>query len=255
LLDELRFAGAPVVVTGAGSGIGAAACEVFAELGASIVLVGRKIAWLERTAASLARYNVETLCLAADVTDEHAVNDVRDTVQARFGRCRALVNNAGNAHRTKLAELESAKWHELIAVNLHSVFYMTRAFLPLLEAADGHGAIVNVASIFGIMAQPEMPTYSAAKGAVIALSRQLAADYGRRGVRINSINPGPILTERTAAGYADGRRDMRPTAEAVLLGRFGEPREIGNMIAFLASDAASYVHGATIVVDGGRTIR
>ncbi len=243
------------MVTGAGSGIGRAACEVFAELGASLVLVGRTPERLAETAAILEPYGVETMCIAADASSEDDVARVRDAVAARFGRCRALVNNAGNSHRTPLGELDAATWHTWIDVNLTSVFVMTRAFLPLLEAAGGHGAVVNVASIFGLMGQPGMPIYSAAKGGVIALSRQLAVDYGPRGVRVNSVNPGPIGTDKMKSNYADGTRDIAPVTDAVVLKRLGEPREVGNMIAFLASDAASYVHGATIVIDGGRTIR
>lgn len=254
MLQELRFDGEPVVITGAGSGIGRAAAEVFAELGASLVLVGRTLEHLEETAALLAAARAETLCVAADVSNEDAVASVHAAVAKRWGSCRALVNNAGNNLRTPLAELSSAKWHELMGVNLHGVFYMSRAFMPLLQAAKG-ASIVNVASIFGLIGPAEMPVYAAAKGGVIALSRQLAVDYGRLGVRVNAVCPGPILTERVKGYYADGTRDISVVANAVALGRMGEPREIGNAIAFLASNAASYVHGATVVVDGGRTIR
>jgi meso-butanediol dehydrogenase/(S,S)-butanediol dehydrogenase/diacetyl reductase len=255
VLDELQFDGAPVVITGAGTGIGRAACQVFAELGASIVLVGRSRESLHGTAASLAASGVETMCVAADVSNEEDVARVRDAVANRWGTCRALVNNAGNNFRTPLAELSSDKWHELMGVNLTGVFYMTRALLPLLEAAGGKAAIVNVASIFGLIGPAEMPVYAAAKGGVISLTRQLAVDYGPKGVRVNSVSPGPILTERVKGYYADGTRDMSVIAQAVVLGRMGDPHEIANTIAFLASDAASYVHGATVVVDGGRTIR
>jgi NAD(P)-dependent dehydrogenase (short-subunit alcohol dehydrogenase family) len=106
-----------------------------------------------------------------------------------------------------------------------------------------------------LMGPAEMPVYAAAKGGVISLTRQLAVDYGAKGVRVNSVAPGPILTERVKGYYADGTRDMSVVAKAVVLGRMGDPREVANTIAFLASDAASYVHGATVVVDGGRTIR
>jgi NAD(P)-dependent dehydrogenase (short-subunit alcohol dehydrogenase family) len=255
VLDELQFDGAPVVITGAGTGIGRAACQVFAELGASIVLVGRSQESLEGTAALVAASGVETMCIAADVSNEENVARVRDAVANRWGTCRALINNAGNNFRTLLGELSSDKWHELMGVNLHGVFYMTRAFLPLLEAAGGKAAIVNVASIFGLIGPAEMPAYAAAKGGVISLTRQLAVDYGPKGVRVNSVSPGPILTERVKGYYADGTRDMSAVAKAVVLGRMGDPREVANTIAFLASDAASYVHGATVVVDGGRTIR
>jgi NAD(P)-dependent dehydrogenase (short-subunit alcohol dehydrogenase family) len=254
VLQELRFDGAPIVITGAGSGIGRAAAEVFAELGASLVLVGRTLEHLEETAALLASACVETLCVAADVSNEDDVARVHAAVAERWSSCRALVNNAGNNLRTPLTELSSAKWHELMGVNLHGVFYMSRAFMPLLKATKG-AAIVNVASIFGLIGPAEMPVYAAAKGGVIALSRQLAVDYGMHGVRVNAVCPGPILTDRVKGYYADGTRDISVVANAVALGRMGEPREIGNAIAFLASDAASYVHGATVVVDGGRTIR
>jgi meso-butanediol dehydrogenase / (S,S)-butanediol dehydrogenase / diacetyl reductase len=255
LLLDLRFDGEPVVVTGAGTGIGRAACAIFAELGASVVLVGRSLAPLEETAELLKPAGVETLCLPADVASEDDVARVRDAVTERWGMCRALVNNAGNNFRTPLAELTTAKWRELMGVNLDGTFFMTRAFLPLLEAAGGRGAIVNVASIFGLMGPAEMPVYAAAKGGVISLTRQLAVDYGPKGVRVNSVCPGPVLTERVKGYYADGTRDISLVAKAVVLGRMGEPHEIGNTIAFLASSAASFVHGATIVVDGGRTIR
>lgn len=253
MLAELHFGGAPVVITGAGTGIGRAAAQVFAELGASLVLVGRSREPLEETAALLT--GIETLCVPADVANEDDVARVCATVQQRWGTIRVLVNNAGNNFRTALAELSTAKWRELLGVNLDGTFFMCRAFLPLLQADGGRAAIVNVASIFGLMGPAEMPVYSAAKGGVIALSRQLAVDYGPRGVRVNAVCPGPILTERVKGYYADGTRDISLVAKAVVLGRMGEPREIGNTIAFLASDAASYVHGATVVVDGGRTIR
>jgi NAD(P)-dependent dehydrogenase (short-subunit alcohol dehydrogenase family) len=253
VLDELRFGGAPVVVTGAGSGIGRATCEVLAELGASLVLVGRTRATLEQTAELLARFGVEATPIVADVSREEEVAALRERVEARWGAVKALVNNAGNNFRSPIERLAPEKWHELLDVNLTSIYLMTRAFLPLLEAKGG--AIVNVASIFGLMGPAEMPVYAAAKGGVIALTRQLAIDYGRRGVRVNAICPGPILTERVKGYYADGTRDIRPVAEAVALGRMGEPREVANAIAFMASDAASYLHGAAVVLDGGRTIR
>ena len=253
MLENLRFDGAPVVVTGAGTGIGRAAAQVFAELGASLVLVGRSRESLEETACLL--QGVETLCVSADVANEDDVARACAMVQQRWGTIRVLVNNAGNNFRTPLADLSTAKWRELLGVNLDGTFFMCRAFLPLLEGDGGRAAIVNVASIFGLMGPAEMPVYSAAKGGVISLSRQLAVDYGPRGVRVNTVCPGPILTERVRGYYADGTRDISLVARAVVLGRMGEPREIGNAIAFLGSDAASYVHGATVVVDGGRTIR
>jgi NAD(P)-dependent dehydrogenase (short-subunit alcohol dehydrogenase family) len=255
LLDELRFNGGVVVVTGAGTGIGRASCEAFAELGARLVLVGRTLATLRETEKRIAGRGADAVSIVADVTKETDVARLRDEVAERFGSVKALVNNAGNNFRASITELSPEKWHELIDVDLTSVYLMTRAFMPLLEAAAPGASIVNVASIFGLMGPAEMPVYSAAKGGVIALTRQLAVDYGRKGVRVNAICPGPILTERVRGYYADGKRDMSAVANAVVLGRMGEPGEIGNVIAFVASNAASYLHGASVVVDGGRTIR
>lgn len=254
MLAELRFEGAPVVVTGAGSGIGRAACEVFAELGAALVIVGRTRETLEETARLVAPSGVATEIVVADVTREDDVARLRETVASRWGTLKALVNNAGNNYRSPVTEIRPEKWRELIDVNLTSVYLTSSALLPLLEA-HGRAAMVNVSSIFGLIGPAEMPVYAAAKGGVVSLSRQLAVDYGRRGVRVNAVCPGPILTERVKGYYADGTRDIGVVANAVALGRMGEPREVGNAIAFLASDAASYVHGATFVIDGGRTIR
>lgn len=255
MLDELKFAGAPVVVTGAGSGIGEATCDVLAELGATLILVGRNAATLERTAQRVAALGAQSLVVAADVSREDDVGRLRDAVAGRWSSVKALVNNAGINFRSTAGDLSAEKWREVLGVNLDGTFFVSRAFLPLLLAHAGGAAIVNVASIFGLIGPPGYAPYSAAKGGVISLTRQMAVDYGPRGVRVNSICPGPILTDRVAGYYQGREADLDATAKAVVLGRWGEPREIGNAIAFLASDASSYMNGAALVVDGGRTIR
>lgn len=254
MLEELRFNGAPVVVTGAGSGIGQAACEVFGELGATLVLVGRTPQTLASTERRLAEAGVESVSFAADVSKEDDVARLRDFVAGRWDHVKAVVNNAGSNFRASVAELATEKWRELLGVNLDGTFFVSRAFIPMLLESKS-GAIVNVASIFGIMGPAGMAPYAAAKGGVISLTRQMAVDYGGKGLRVNAICPGPILTDRVAGYYKGREQDMDSTAQAVVLGRFGTPREIGNAIAFMASDAASYMNGATVVVDGGRTIR
>jgi len=133
------------------------------------------------------------------------------------------------------------------------VFFMCRAFIPLLLAAP-KPAIVNVASTFGVIGHPRMPVYCAAKGGVVNLSRQLAVDFGDRNLRVNSLCPGPTLSPRVRGYFEKGLVPRAPTEEMVLLKRLAECGEIANVAAFLLSDAASFVHGATIVVDGGQTI-
>ena len=131
---------------------------------------------------------------------------------------------------------------------------MCRAFLPLLREAPSGASIVNVASTFGIIGHPEMPVYCAAKGGVLSLTRQLAVDYGKENIRVNGVCPGATLSPRVRNYIESGMVDGRAVEELALLGRLADCEEIANAIAFLASDAASYVHGVSMVVDGGQTV-
>lgn len=253
VLKELQFNGEVVVVTGAGAGIGRATAEALAELGATTVLVGRTKSRLDDVKDALARSGAKAESFAADVSKENEVERLRDFVAERYGRAKAVVNNAGTNFISPITELSSEKWHELIAVDLDSIFYMCRAFIPLLLKSD-KPSILNVASTFGHIGNPQMPVYCAAKGGVISLTRQLAVDYGPQGLRVNSLCPGPTLSPRVRGYFEAGRADPKGTLQKVMLGRFAECEEVGNVAAFLVSDAASYVHGASIVVDGGQTI-
>jgi NAD(P)-dependent dehydrogenase (short-subunit alcohol dehydrogenase family) len=254
VLAELQFKGAPVIVTGAGSGIGQACCEVLAELGATLILVGRTAAKLKDTEKLIARYGVACESHEVDVAVEDQVRALHDAVAARHGHLKGLVNNAGTNFVKKLGDLETADWNRIIAVDLTSIYYMCKAFIPMLLKAPGGGSIVNVASTFGVIGSPEMPVYCAAKGGVISLTRQLAVDYGKQGLRVNSLCPGPTLSPRVR-GYLDqGLVDPVATRQLTLLDRLAECREIANAAAFLVSDAASYVHGTAMVVDGGQTV-
>jgi len=253
MLQELQFDGEVVVVTGGGSGIGQSCAKALSELGATVVVVGRTENKLKDTQAMLRQKGGRCETFVADVAAETQVQDLAKFVDDRFGRAKAIINNAGNNFMSSIAELSTEKWRELMAVDIDSVFYMCRAFIPLLLKAKGP-SILNVASTFGHIGNPKMPVYCAAKGAVISLTRQLAVDYGKQGLRANSICPGPTLSPRVK-GYFDHDPSVRDYAvRQVMLGRPAECDEIGNVAAFLVSDAASFVHGASVVVDGGQTI-
>ena len=253
MLKELRLDGEPVIVTGGGSGIGQACCVALAELGAHVIAVGRTEAKLRETEALVREKGGQCAVIPCDVSIEAQVEALRTAVEQRWGRLKGLINNAGNNFVKPLDELSTEKWREIIGVDLDSVFFMCRAFIPLLLKAP-KPSIVNVASTYGVIGSPNMPVYCAAKGGVISLTRQMAVDYGPKNLRVNSLCPGPTLSPRVK-GYLDsGLVPRGPVEEIVLLRRLAECDEIANVAAFLISDAASFVHGTAVVVDGGQTI-
>jgi meso-butanediol dehydrogenase/(S,S)-butanediol dehydrogenase/diacetyl reductase len=252
MLGKLRLEGEIVVVTGGGAGIGKASAGALAELGATVAIVDRARATLEDTAAELRRQGRACETFVADVSREDEVAGLAAQVEAKWGRIKGLVNNAGTNFRTPLAELATEKWREVMANNLDSMFFMCRAFIPLLLRAR-NPAILNMASIFGVAGNPLMPVYCASKGAVVNLTRQLALDYGGKGLRVNAICPGPVLSPRLRGYIEKGLTDPAVLKAQVPLGRLAECEEVGDVVAFLISDAASYVNGAAIMVDGGQT--
>ena len=253
MLKDLAFNGEPVVVTGGGGGIGQACALTLAELGAAVVVADLSHDGMRETADKVRALGGECMTFAADVAKEADVAALAAAVAARFGRAKAVINNAGNNFRAPVTELTTDKWREINGVNLDGTFFMCRAFIPLLLKA-GKPSILNVASTFGVVGNPLMPVYCATKGAVISLTRQLAVDYGAKGLRVNAICPGPTLTPRLK-GYMEKGLTSRTRLESeIVLGRMGETSEIANVAAFLVSDAASFVTGAAVVVDGGQTV-
>ena len=254
MLDQLKFNGAPVIVTGAGSGIGQSCCEVLAELGATVILVGRTMEKLKQTEALIASAGVEYKSFEVDVSVEAEVEGLHKALAAEFGHVKSVINNAGTNFVKKITDLETADWNRIMATDLSSVFYMCRAFIPMLREAPGGGSIVNVASTFGLIGHPEMPVYCAAKGGMVSLTRQLAVDYGSENIRVNSLCPGATLSPRVKHYIDSGVVDGKMVEDMALLGRLATCEEVANAAIFLASDAASYVHGTALVVDGGQTI-
>ena len=254
MLNKLKFDCAPVVVTGGRQGIGRSTCEVLAELGAHVIVVSKTRENVLETEKILGDMGASCEGHVTDVSDKAQVDALAAAVAANHDRVKALVNNAGTNFVKKLEELEEDDWHRIIGIDLSSVYYMSRAFLPLLRKADDGASIVNVASTFGIIGHPEMPVYCAAKGGVLSLTRQLAVDYGGENIRVNGVCPGATLSPRVKNYIDSGMVDGTVVEELALLGRLAECDEIANVIAFLASDAASYIHGASIVVDGGQIV-
>lgn len=245
----LGLAGRVCAVTGAGSGIGAAIAQAFAAAGAQVALVDRDIAAARRVAGALAEQGARVLAVACDIADEAAVQAAAQQVRMQLGPVAALVNNAGLLRPGALESVPLAEWNAVLAVNLTGYLLCARAFGQDMLAA-GRGSVVHVASISALHPQTGSGAYSASKAGVRLLSRQLAAEWGPRGVRSNVVCPGMIRTALSARFYEEPGFEQRRAA-ATASRRIGEPQDIAEPVLFLASERAAYVNGAELVVDGG----
>ena len=241
-----RFGGKTVIVTGAGSGIGAATARRFSTDGANVVLSGRTLAKLDAIARDLAADR--TLTRETDVSKVGDANALIAATVERFGRLDVVVNNAGVATFGPFDEIDDAEWRRVMAIDVDGVFYVTRAAIPHLLAS--RGSVVNVSSVSGIGGDWGMSSYNAAKGAVTNLTRALALEYGGRGVRFNAVAPSLTLTDM-AGDISANDEIMAKFRERIPLGRGADPAEIADVIAFLASDDARFINGAIVPVDGG----
>lgn len=242
-----RYDGKVVIITGASRGIGAGLGRAFHQAGARVVLAARTGAALDEIAGELGD---RVLAVPTDVTDPASVEHLVDITLARFGRLDAAINNAsgGGTRPTPIAHLPIEAFDTAIAVALRGVFLSMRYEIPAMMASGG-GAIVNMSSTAGLQGIGGIAGYVTAKHGVIGLTRSAAIDYAGKGIRINAIAPGPIGTDQKRAG--DNTEMARRISDTLPIGRVGTIAECADVLMWLCSDAASFVTGTTVTVDGG----
>jgi NAD(P)-dependent dehydrogenase (short-subunit alcohol dehydrogenase family) len=247
---NIDMTGKVALVTGASRGIGTAVARAFRSAGASVAIAARDAAALDRLAEELGRSDGHALALPTDVSDAKAVAEMVRRVNAQFGRLDFACNNAaGGGHRpTPLAEVAIEAFDSGLAIGLRGVFLSMRAEIPAIVRSGG-GAIVNMSSTAGLQAVGGLASYVAAKHGVEGLTKVAALDYASQGVRVNAVAPGPILTDNLKHA---GAAAQQATAEAMPLQRVGEPEEVAAAVLWLCSDAASFITGSTLTIDGGK---
>jgi NAD(P)-dependent dehydrogenase (short-subunit alcohol dehydrogenase family) len=248
-----RLEGKVAVITGGNAGIGEAVAKRFSEEGAAVVITGRRQQELERVASVIRLNKGKVLGVVGSVTDETHVKDVVRRTLDSFGKIDVLVNNAGIGEFGKrLHETDDATWAKVLEVNLTGVFRMTRAVITQM-LKQGRGSLVNISSVAGLVGLSGLTAYTASKGALDALTRALAVEYAKEGIRCNVVNPGLINTPMAAPLMANPDM-LQPILAQYAIRRPGTPEEVANMVLYLASDEAAWVTGATFPIDGGMTV-
>ncbi len=253
ILEMFELKGKTAIITGGGRGLGEQIAKGYAEAGANIVLCSRKVEACEDTARGLAALGVETLAIQCDVSNPNDIQKVVDETISRFGRIDILVNNSGASWGAPSLEMPLDAWNKVINVNLTGTFLMSQAVGKVM-AEQGGGKIVNIASVAGLGGtHPDMMDtvgYNASKGAVITLTKDLAVKWGRHQINVNAIAPGFFPTKMSKVLIERGKDTLEYMTP---LGRLGGEEDLKGVALFLASEAARYVTGQVIVVDGGKS--
>jgi NAD(P)-dependent dehydrogenase (short-subunit alcohol dehydrogenase family) len=247
-----RLKGKVAIITGGSAGIGEAIAKTFACEGAAVVITGRRKHELDRVADDIGKSQGRCLSVPGSITDEaHVRVAVRQAIE-QFGALDILINNAGvGDFGRRIHELDDQAWADVLDVNVTGAFRMTRAAISEMLTRQ-RGSIVNISSIASLVGIPLLPAYAASKGALDSLTRAIAIDYAKDGIRCNVVNPGLISTPMAAPLMANPEQ-LDPILAYYPIRRLGRPEEVANMVLYLASDEAAWVTGGTFPIDGGMT--
>jgi 3-oxoacyl-[acyl-carrier protein] reductase len=251
--DMFDLKGRVALVTGASSGLGVQFARALADNGAAVALVARRVKRLDTVKAEIEAKGGKAVAIAADVTDRAAITRAFDAAEKTFGTVTILVNNAGIAHGGRAVEMTAEEWRKVLGTDLDAVFFWAQEAARRMLAVKKQGTIINIASVLGLAVAKGAVAYAAAKAGVVQLTKALAVELAFKGVRVNAIAPGWFVTEindkylNSEAGTAIKRE--------IPMGRFGKEGDLDGALLLLASDAGSYITGATLVVDGGQVIQ
>jgi 3-oxoacyl-[acyl-carrier protein] reductase len=252
-LSELfNLKGQVALVTGASSGLGVRFAEVLAEAGASVALVARRVERLAAVREKIEKTGGRAVAIAADVLDRAAMTRAFDAAEKALGTVTVLVNNAGVVTSGRAVELPEEEWRRVVGTNLDAVFYWSQEMARRVLAAGKRGAIINIASVLGLSVSKGVAPYAVSKAGVIQLTKALALELSFKGIRVNAIAPGWIVTELNR-DYLEGEHGAAIKRE-IPVGRFGEARDLDGALLLLCSDAGRFISGATLVVDGGQVV-
>jgi len=246
------LSGRVAMVTGASSGLGERFALVLAANGASVALVARRKERIEALQKKIAESGGKAVAIIGDVTDRASMKNAFDTAEKALGTVTILVNNAGVAHSTRAVEISEDEYRRVMDTNLDGVFFNAQEAANRMLAANKPGAIVNIASVLGFGVSKGTAAYAIAKAAVIQMTRALALELTFKGIRVNAIAPGWFVTEINR-DYLTSEAGQKMTRD-IPAGRFGKDGDLDGVLLLLASDAGSYISGATIVADGGQMV-